>query len=259
MPAVPAPPDGPPVTLIPRPRRRRGRTTLILACAALLGLLAGTGTGYGIQAHRPADPPPALGRRGMNRPAYAGSGAPVTFGTADDLTATGGDLSELLLPIPKGTTRDPGKFDVGMWWGVGDMARTYDDPDDTFGRLLNEHYRRQADALWHNHPWNADGEIDLIQFRDDGADNAGTYLDDEQEADRYDKSGDPVARPVPGVMGGISYLSHPAHPKAGVWRYQGRALARHGDIIVYVFLDSDSHPVSRKAVESLLKRQLERL
>lgn len=58
--AVPVPADAPPLPSY-KPRRR-GRTTLLIASAAVLGVLAGGGLGYRVQQNREPTPlPPLIG------------------------------------------------------------------------------------------------------------------------------------------------------------------------------------------------------
>ncbi|HWG26535.1 hypothetical protein [Actinospica sp.] len=86
------------------------RTTRLFGAAAVIGVLGGVGTGYAIQAARPATPLPPLTR---TQPRYAPSGvyqgiAPAMLPAAqDDAALTDGDLTKLLLPVPAGAHADP--------------------------------------------------------------------------------------------------------------------------------------------------------
>ncbi|PWI45792.1 hypothetical protein [Streptomyces sp. ICBB 8177] len=238
--------------------RRGGRTALLIACAAAFGVIAGSVTGYVIQSGRPETPLPKLGQAGLFRPDHTAKG-PYATASDDDLTRTDGDLRQLLLPVPAGakdvTVEDDGAVD--NWSTVSDWASTYQDPSDEFAQLLGEDFRRLADRAWRD---DADDwvSIRLIQFNADGSsDPAQAFYDAEQSA--VAGSDGTLGEEIPGTLDGHVFVQPKPTERAGYLpEYEVRALARHGDIVMYVIYDAD-HPISESTVMDLAKRQLERL
>ncbi|MFD5430226.1 hypothetical protein ACFWI9_33130, partial [Streptomyces sp. NPDC127084] len=91
-----------------RRARRRGRTALLIAVAAVVGIAGGTAVGYGVQAEHEPTPLPVLSQAGLTYPAkpLAASAQPVPLSAAEDhQVKTGGDLRKLLLSKPSGARK----------------------------------------------------------------------------------------------------------------------------------------------------------
>jgi hypothetical protein len=179
------------------PVRRRGRTALLIAGAALLGLVGGTCTGYLIQADRS---PTALPPLSQPKLAQAKGKAPEPLSAARDRQVkTDGDLRKLLLKKPGGAkTADwtPGDG----WMDLYAYAETYEEPRNMFGRLITDEFRRAAVTGWQSGAQTA--EIRLIQFRQqesleasDSTDSSQYWADREPETDSWS---------VPGTGNGIT-------------------------------------------------------
>lgn len=155
VPPVPPVPTEPPAAAdAPVRRRPRGRTTLIIAAAALLGISGGAAVGYGIQAERAPTPLAALSQPGLGYPAkpLSADRAPAPLPVAQDRRVrTDGDLRKLLVDRPKGakkTITDELGLDDG-WQPLDQYAETYyDDPHFMFESLSELDLRRVASVAW---------------------------------------------------------------------------------------------------------------
>jgi hypothetical protein len=253
-PSDPAPSDPAASDAPVKAPRRRGRTSVLIACAAALGILVGGGTGYAIQAGRPATPLPKLGQPGLTLPSYADPG-PYATAKGDDLTTTSGDLRKLLLPRPAGTKDDSVHTEaIGGWVTVGDFAAQYDDPGDEFGTLLSHDFERQALVQWWDQRTETETEIKLIQFRDDDQTGAADYLSEEKDGVGSDAT---HSWSISGTVDGSGYADKTQY-LYGIPNYEDRGLARHGDIVVYVFVNS-LRKIQPSTVNHLVQSQLERL
>ncbi|WP_406726724.1 hypothetical protein WJ438_21790 [Streptomyces sp. GD-15H] len=245
--------EGPPVS-DPAARhrpRRRGRTTLMIAAAAALGAVAGTCTGYLVQADREPTVLPSLSQPVVEQ--AKGKGPAPLPAAQDRRLKTDGDLRELLLKKPRGATEEELLSDDG-WMSLADYADTYDEPDEAFHRLVNFGFRRAATVMW------AQGdrvvEIRLIQFRqeDDVAADAHTsssqYWADEDGAGEWD---------IPGSATGGAYVPAEPHEEPGYLpMYTAEAHAWRGDISMEIWV-SDTKPVPKATILDLAERQMERL
>src|SRR5690242_876541 len=119
----------------PAARARRSRTILLVAGAALLGVVAGTCTGYLIQADREPTKLPPLSQPKL---AQARGKAPEPLSAAQDRQVKAdGDLRKLLLKKPTGTkTADwiPGDG----WMNLAEFADTYEKPGSMFDSLITD-------------------------------------------------------------------------------------------------------------------------
>ncbi|MFE2294273.1 hypothetical protein [Streptomyces sp. NPDC059452] len=250
---------------IPAPpvrRRPRGRTTLIITAAALLGISGGAAVGYGIQAERPPTPLPALSQPGLGYPAKPLPTAPAPLPAAQDRqVTTDGDLRKLLVDRPKGAKKPlAGELGIGDGWAsLPEYAQTYyDDPNYMFETFAGADLRRVASVGWRQGQHRTIN-VQLIQFRSGdtlgASDHLAGQLDymDEEE----DGAGNP-GQPVKGSGEGRSYL-FPVERKAGYLpSYRARALAARGDIVLDINI-FDTVPIKAKDIRTLAERQLERL
>jgi hypothetical protein len=241
--------------------RRPGRTGLLTVAAAVLGVLAGAGTGYQIQYQRPYTPLPSLAQPELKQPkAPAAKTAPLTA-AEDTLVSTNGDLRKLLVARPKGAKDWIIPAGDDGWVSLYDYAATFDDPKHMFSELAENGFRRIADATWSvgSHGDYTDTEVRLVQFRDETGTYAQTHFADQTSyMSGTDYAGNNGTLIPDSVDGYVWVYSKPTTKAGYLPQYQARALARQGDIVMDIWIDSEK-PLSGKAVMSLAERQLERL
>jgi hypothetical protein len=245
----------------PRPPRRRGRTTLIIAVAAILGVLAGTGVGYQIQYQRPDTPLPPLTQAKLKQPTGAAPAAKPLTAAEDTLVTYDGDLRKLLLKKPKGAKDYTASYTDNNWMSEYDYAESYKKPDVMFRLLAGNGFRRIAATGWSTGSYSnyVETEINLVQFRDDQQAYTPERLSDEQSymADK-DYAGN-NGKDIPGSVDGTAWIYSKPQIKAGYLPlYTARALARQGNVMVDIWVFS-SRSISMSTIQSLAKRQLERL
>lgn len=244
-----------------RPPRRRGRTTLLIAAAAVLGIVAGTATGYTIQADRAPTPLPMLAQPGLEYPAKSlpeGKEMEPLSAEEDSRVKTDGDLRKLLLPRPSGVRESAVPWTSDGWLSLGGYARDFDSPDYMFGELAGGDLRRVAGASWEQGE-NRATSIVLAQFQAGAslgaADHAETqhyYMPDDEDGAGND--GDPIK----GSGNGRCYI-YKVERKAGyLSQYHARAIAHRGDVMLDIDI-FDTEPISKKDIRTLAERQLERL
>lgn len=265
VPPVPPVPTEPPAVADASVRRRpRGRTTLIIAAAALLGISGGAAVGYGIQAERAPTPLAALSQPGLGHPAkpLSADRAPAPLPAAQDRRVrTDGDLRKLLVDRPKGakkTLTDELGLDDG-WQPLDQYAETYyDDPHFMFESLSELDLRRVASVAWRQGEYRETG-VQLLQFRSGDRHGAAEHFGDQLMYMPWDKdgagnSGDPIKGSREG-----RYFLYPVERKAGYLpSYRARALAVRGDIVLDINI-FDTVPIRKKDIRTLAERQLERL
>ncbi|MFJ8865392.1 hypothetical protein ACIRD6_06465 [Streptomyces sp. NPDC102473] len=256
-PAAPAEPPAAPVR--PRPR---GRTALLIAAAALLGISGGTAVGYGIQAQRPPSQLPALSQTELAYPAKAlpADKVPAPLPASQDRQAkTDGDLRELLIDRPAGWSEDKDEawLDDG-WMSVGDLARDFNGDDTMYEYFLESDIRRIAAAAWKKGT-HREAEIRLVQFSS-GADTAAAGFADGQRSymsgteQGAGNDGDAVKGSGEG-----RYYVYDADRKPGYLPfYRARAVMHRGDIMIEINI-YDTRPISKKDIRTLAERQLERV
>jgi hypothetical protein len=238
---------GPPA----RKPRRRGRTTLLIACAAVLGVLAGGGLGYRIQYDRKPTPLPPLTGAALPQPKGAAPPAPALPASEDGGLVFHKDLTKLLVPTPKGAheTRRG-------WESLLDYSEEYTDPSVIFTQLAGEHFQRSALAGWKQH--DDYYTVILTQFRDETYDNARYFFSNESSGNDDDPESGPSVD-IPGVDNGSVWPSAEPHRSAGYLPvYTGRGLAEYGNIFVEVYAQG-LHPVKAATVMTVIRKQLERL
>ncbi|WNM36136.1 hypothetical protein RKE30_40140 [Streptomyces sp. Li-HN-5-11] len=237
-----------------RRTRRRGRTALLIATAAVLGVVAGTCTGYLIQADRK---PTALPPLSQPAPAPAKGPAPKPLSAAQDhRVKTEGDLRKLLLPKPRGAGDVEWLKGDDGWLSLAEYAGNFEKPGGAFGELVDEEYRRGAITGWKA----GDGttvEIRLLQYRQEKTRGAA---DETRSVQAYVRGDAGIKSwPIPGTGTGLAYVRSGPDTAHGVPSdYSAEAYARRGDIALEIFVTSDK-PVSKGQILDLAQRQLERL
>ncbi|WP_369036175.1 hypothetical protein [Streptomyces adonidis] len=236
-----------------RPARRRGRTTLLIATAAVLGLVAGTCVGYLVQADRDPTPLPSLSQVTL---AQAEGEAPEPLSAARDRRVrTDGDLRKLLLKKPKGAKEAEFLTGGDGWMDLAGYAAEYDESGNMFGSFLGSEFRRAAVTGWE--AGDTSVEIRLVQYRQEetvaapeAAENGHYWAEQEDGTKSY---------PVPGTGDGTAYVhTEPVAELEGVSAYNAEAYAWRGDIAMEIWV-YDSKPISRQLIVDLAKRQMEQL
>ncbi|MFJ2651264.1 hypothetical protein ACIO1C_31650 [Streptomyces sp. NPDC087420] len=240
----------------PKPPRRRGRTTLIVGVAALLGVVAGTATGYTIQADRAPTALPPLSQQGLAYPAKAlPAGTKVTplYEAEDSRVRTDGDLRKLLLRRPPGVREAPQDYIADGWSPLAFYTSVADLPSTTFGYLAGLDFRRVASTSWdqaRDHMTN----IDLVQFRS-GPNMGAKDLFADQTA--YSESLGGMGEAIRNSVAGYYWVFEADH-EPGFLPHHARALAQRGDVVVDINI-FDSKPIAATEIRDLAERQLERL
>ncbi|MCX5397981.1 hypothetical protein [Streptomyces sp. NBC_00102] len=236
-------------------RRPRGRTSLIVLAAAVLGVAIGGAVGYGVQADRDPTPLGPLAHARLAYPTKPGKVADPLPVAQDRQVKTDGDLTKLLLPAPKGAEVDE---DFGRGFlTLSDYASEYESPDYMFDDLLGSGIRRIAEASW-SEGENRETKVDLVQYRSDDSLGAADHFASQMNYLPYEDGADNDGDPVKGSLDG-RYFIYPVHREAGYLpMYEARAIAVRGDIVMDISV-FDSEPISKKTIRSLAERQLERL
>ncbi|ROQ81660.1 hypothetical protein EES39_13115 [Streptomyces sp. ADI92-24] len=253
-------------TRVPDPgavkRRPRGRTALIIAAAAVLGITGGAAVGYGVQAGRAPTPLTALSQPGLAYPAkaLAADRVPDPLPAAQDRRVrTDGDLRKLLIPRPAGWSENK---DMGLvrdgWMGVEDYVLGFTNEDFMFGRLLEADVRRVAAAAWKKGEYGK-ANVCLVQFGSGVNTSAADHAEDQRAYMSGDEDG--AGNDGNAIKGSLSgrYYVYKAELKPGYMPlYRARAVFYRGDVMAEINL-IDTRPISKKDIRTLAERQLERL
>ncbi|WP_369260407.1 hypothetical protein [Streptomyces sp. R35] len=229
--------------------RRRGRTTLLIATAAVLGLVAGTCAGYLVQADRE---PTKLASLSQPVVAQAKGAGPEPLSAAQDYRVkTDGDLRKLLIKRPKGAQNLSSLQGEDNWLDIGDYADQLKNSNEEFRELLGAEFRRAAGTEWGvGHTYTV--EIRLVQYRQEeglgAADRSANWNVDGTRG-----------WPIPGTGDGMAYVSTKPETKPGYLPlYKAQAAAWRGDIAMEIWI-YDTKPISKSKIMDLAKRQMERL
>ncbi|MFE4371548.1 hypothetical protein ACFRMN_25535 [Streptomyces sp. NPDC056835] len=245
-----------------RRRRRRGRTTLLIAAAAVLGVVAGTATGYAVQAEREPTPLPVLAQPGIGYPAKSlpgGKEAEPLSAKEDTRVRTDGDLRKLLVGKPSGAEEAFPDWLNDGWMSLDMYALDFQEPSVMFQDLTRDGFRRAVGASW-TQGENREVNIFLVQFRASytlgaavHAEGQRSYMPDDEEYSAGN-SGDPIK----GSGNGRYYLYKPERKAGYLPLYRARAIAHRGDVMVDINM-FDTKPISKKDIRTLAERQVERL
>lgn len=233
--------------------RRRGRTALLIAGAVVLGLVAGTCGGYLVQADREPTKLPSLSQPTL--PQARGEGPEPLSAARDRRVKTDGDLRKLLLKKPGGAKDADWLADDDGWLDLADYAEMYKSPDEIFGDLVGDEFRRAAVTGWESGTTTL--EIRLIQYRQEEALAAADATENNQYwADAEDAT---ESWTVPGTGDGMAYVHTEPEREAGYLPlYSAEAHAWRGDIAMEIWV-YDTKPISKKKIMDLAERQMERL
>ncbi|MFJ8437238.1 hypothetical protein ACIQ9P_38700 [Kitasatospora sp. NPDC094019] len=245
--AVPAEPPtaGPAIPPLPR-GPRRPRPALLLACALVLGTVAGVGAGYAIQSGRPPTPLPPLQVALPTYPSEVVDPAAVAAAAPPPL-AIDGDLRGLLLTAPSGSTPWADEPDKPSWVTVGELAERAKQAADIFRSYNQQGFRRAAQVAWTQDA--LDIHITLTQFKADFANKADNKRWNPGEFEPF----------APEANGGFRTESKPAYwAETTDQYYLGLAVAQRGTVLMQVRVFG-TKPVDAEVVKNLAKQQWERL
>ncbi|WP_051902488.1 hypothetical protein [Streptomyces xanthophaeus] len=257
---APAPEPDPEPAPAPEPaarRRGRARTPLLIAAAAVLGVLAGTVTGYAVQYDRAPTPLPPLAQPKLDAPAPLAldETSSVRSVHANRWHKSDEDLSQLLIEAPAGArTSFSGYVSPDSF-----AADFFDHPGPGLRALVVDDIRRIASRRWEQ----GDSDfvdVTLLQFRARaGADNfqasQGSYMSEKGFAGN-DGMG------VPGIPGGAghAWIDSEVSEEPGFLPMRGaRAVLRRGDIVIDIHYSNNRGKVDKDVLLDLAKRQMERL
>ncbi|MEV0693223.1 hypothetical protein [Streptomyces sp. NPDC050388] len=226
---------------------------MLIAAAAVLGVVAGTCTGYLVQADRE---PTALPSPAQPVLTQEKGQAPAPLSAAQDRRVkTDGDLRKLLLKKPRGAKDDEFLMGDDGWMRLADYASMFEDPDETFGELLADEFRRAAVTGWSKGDTSV--EIRLVQYRQEEVPAAADYA---EGAQYWTESEDGVdSWDIPGTGGGMAYVyTRPDSEPGYLPVYRAEAHAWRGDIHMEIWV-TDTERISKKEILGLAERQMERL
>ncbi|MDG9702978.1 hypothetical protein [Streptomyces sp. DH37] len=259
LPTAPPPPS-PAAPETSRPRRR-GRTALLPACAALLGAVGGLAGGYTVQADRAPTPLPPLSQAELSypkEPLPEGEEPEPLTAEEDRRVRTDGDLRKLLLDRPKGAREPEPSPDVDGWLSLPAYAREFDNPGYMFTYLTGEDLRRVASTGWQRGEYRT-VSVSLVQFRDEKRRSALEHAEDQQEYMPYDQHAGNDGTALKGSGNGRYYVfDEPDREPGFLPVYAARAIAQRGDIMMDIWI-YDIEPIAGRDIRSLAERQLERL
>lgn len=223
----------------------------------MLGVLAGAVTGYAVQYQREPTPLPPLAQPESRYPKPLPADAKTT---ARSLSAhrwdrTDGDLRELLVKKPKGAWT----LQKADWVDLPDYAGSFGAPDYIFEGLVKSKFRRAATVSW----WERNAihvTVTIVQFRDDERLETSKFAADQQQYMGDDDWAGNKGSAIAGSKSGRTWVfDEPQRNPGDEPYYEARAVAFRGDVFMDISYDNNSGPVSKKAFEALVKRQLELL
>ncbi|MFI6338435.1 hypothetical protein [Streptomyces sp. NPDC050535] len=233
--------------------RRRGRTTLLIGTAAVLGLVAGTCAGFLVQADREPTKLPSLSQPVL---AQARGEEPEPLSAAQDRRVkTDGDLRKLLLKKPAGLKEADWVEGADGWVDLAGYADAFDEPGAIFGDLVGAEFRRLATTGWEvSSTYGV--QIRLVQFRQEEGLGAAERTNSEQY---WAENEDTDSWPIPGTGEGMVYVHNKPETKPGYLpQYFAEASAWRGDIAVEIYV-WDTKPIPKAKIMDLAERQMGRL
>ncbi|MFC3573218.1 hypothetical protein ACFOZ0_07980 [Streptomyces yaanensis] len=233
--------------------RRRGRTALLIAAAAVLGVVAGTCAGYVVQAGRePTALPP------LSQPVLAqakGKGPEPLSAAQDRRLRTDGDLRKLLLKRPSGARDLPYPQGRDGWMNLAEYAEDFSRPDGAFKHEISNEFRRAAVTGWRvGSTYHV--EVRLVQYRQE--EQLGAAESAENAHYWAGNKGGTDSLAIPGTGDGMVYVHTRPETEFGVPLYSAEAHARRGDIALEIWV-YDTKPIPKEKIMDLAKRQVGRL
>jgi len=220
---------------------------VLIATAAVLGLVAGTCAGFLIQADREPTKLPPLSQPVLTQ--AKGEGPEPLSAAQDRQVKTDGDLRKLLLPRPKGAQES--ESGVDGWLTMADYADKLLRSDEMFSDLADAEFRRAVVVGW-DVGSTYSVEIRLVQYRQEenlaAVDRTGLW-----EVDGT------TSWPIPGTGDGMVYVTNKPKNEAGYLpSYSAEAHAWRGDIAMEIWV-YDTKPIPKSKIMDLAERQMERL
>ncbi|QYX79121.1 hypothetical protein [Streptomyces akebiae] len=234
--------------------RRRGRGVLFVAAAAVLGVIAGTCAGYLVQTDREPTALPPLSQPVMDR--AEGEGPEPLSAAQDRKVKTDGDLRRLLLKKPAGAKKAEWLESADGWMTMAAYSDAFTDPNEKFGALVNDEFRRAAVVGWEvGNSYQV--EIRLVQFRQhnsmaagDSSNNHQTWAEEEPDTDSWG---------IPGTGDGMAYVHTRPDTEPGYEPlYSAEAHAWRGDVAMEIWVYG-AKVIPKKMIMGLAERQMERL
>lgn len=253
-PAAAEPPAAEPPA-VTAPRRRRGRTTLLIAGATVLGVLAGTITGYAVQYHRDPTPLPPLAQQQMAMPKPVAPNDATSFRSinANRWDKADEDLAKKLVEAPGGA-----KDGYSGYQAPDEFAADYYERPTLGFSAVATGVRRIATAGWQQGEHDF-VEIRLLQFHDQSDAQRHQQGHSSYQSDERHAGNDGFALPgVPDDYGRAWVSDVKSKPGYHPLR-AARAIVRRGDIVMDVEITNRRGDVSEREITDLAKRQLERL
>ncbi|WP_405830829.1 MULTISPECIES: hypothetical protein [unclassified Streptomyces] len=239
------------------PRRRTGRTTLLIAGAAVLGVLAGTITGYAVQYHREPTPLPPLAQQNIAapKPLAVNDATSTRSINANRWHKADEDLVAKLLEAPAGAT----VAFSGAQSTDAFAADFYANPPAGIGSVIRQNVRRIATVRWSEDHTNF-VEIRLLQFQNrDGAERFQSGVQGYMPTTKHAGNAGVEVPGVPADFGHL-WINSEASEKPGYLPVRrGTAVVRRGDIVMHIAYVNNRGEVDEKVVADLAKRQMERL
>lgn len=253
--AFAAPPAQPPATEAPA---RRKRPHLVLRCliAVVAGAVIGAGAGYGVQAQRPPTPLPPLAQPQPKQPRLsAGATLPPLPASQDEQVAFDTNLAGFLLPLPKGAKDITAEFGGTMPTFLDYSENAYSGPSGGFNFLNSARVMSISQRSWlqnHVQVWDV-----LFRYSDALGTSQASSEVNQDAINAAPEEGEPITTSMTNWgEGSIAVYPHPHASAHG--DYQGFAAASHGDIEMYIVVDSD-RPVTTSLMENLGNEQWGRL
>jgi len=234
------------VTEAERSPKRRVRSTTLFTAAVVLGVLGGVGTGYAVQAARPATPLPSLaGTQPKYAPpaVYQGIAPAMLPSSQDDAAMTDGDLTTLLLPVPSGaSTDDSGWLDQSI--DVEEESDLCDNAVDCFGDDYRNGVNAIADTSWVQNGFYV--EIRIYRFGPGESGSARSWAADGEDASNE------IAIPSGIDASGYEYVDSNGDNDDTVW-------AVHGDLAVKFWVTSSTKVPNPSIIDKVITQQMGRL
>ncbi|MFF0643488.1 hypothetical protein ACFYVV_07710 [Streptomyces tendae] len=236
--------------------RRRGRTALLIAAAAVLGLVAGTCTGVLVQADREPTKLPPLSQAAL-APSTGKAPKPLPA-DQDRRVRTDGDLRELLLKKPRGA-REIEWLDGGDgWMDLATYVGNFGNPSEQFSEYVHDDFRRAAVTRWRTGATRT-VEIRLIQFHQEEVLSALEGSDTGRHWAGWGREDDTDRWPVPGTGDGEVFVhNRPESVDGSPPLYSAEAHAWRGDIEMEIWV-ADTERIGKDQIMDLARRQMERL
>ncbi|MFQ6141488.1 hypothetical protein ACLMNJ_00235 [Streptomyces seoulensis] len=236
-----------------RPRRPRGRTTLMIAAAAVLGVVAGSCTGYLIQADRRPTALPPLSQPVV--PQATGEVEPLSA-AQDRRVKVDGDLRKLLVERPAGAQDADSAPGQDGWLDQAAYAEQYTQPSGVFIDLARDGFRRSAVTSWQVGETHT-VDVVLTQFRQEENPAAKNWTELVRKSNQ--DGGGIRSWLIPGTGEGRVYVHDTPDQDPGYLPvYTARAYGWRGDISMEISIDDDK-PISKAEIMNLAKSQMGKL